>query len=93
MLAFWGLVMPIEWYSERFTQEEAEARVGRTVRATVAFSRVPEGTSGQVVRVDRVGSEMEPAAYDVVVQWDLPVPSPSADVVIPARDTSKADDI
>ena len=47
-----------------FTRAEAQAKVGRRVRARVAFAGVPEGAIGTIVRVDHVID-----GYDVEVAW------------------------
>jgi hypothetical protein len=47
-----------------FTRAEAQATVGRQVRARVAFAEVPEGALGTIIRVDRVID-----GYDVEVAW------------------------
>jgi hypothetical protein len=62
---------------EYFTQEEAEAKVGRRIRTLVPWSGVPEGTLGDVIRADRAGQSKSPfgeavEVYDVAIQWDLP---------------------
>ena len=62
---------------EYFTQEEAEAKVGRRIKTLVPWSGVPGGTRGDVVRADRAGQSKTPfgeavEAYNVAIQWDLP---------------------
>jgi len=53
---------------EYFTRSEAEARVGRRLRSLVAFSGVPQGTTGTVVSADPAGD----GGYDLAIRWDLP---------------------
>ena len=60
-----------------FSREEAEAKVGRRISTLVAWSGVPRGTRGEVVRADPVDWARPPLgeageAYDVVIEWDLP---------------------
>jgi hypothetical protein len=60
-----------------FTQEEAQAKVGRRIRTRVAWSGVPEGTTGAVIRADPIGRIKPPMGeamevFDVAIQWDLP---------------------
>jgi hypothetical protein len=50
-----------------FTRAEAQAKVGRRVRARLAFAEVPAGALGTVVRVDRVVD-----GYDLEVAWRRP---------------------
>jgi hypothetical protein len=52
---------------EYFSMEEAAAKVGRRVETLVAFSGVPRGTAGAVVRYDEAGS-----GFDVGIAWELP---------------------
>jgi hypothetical protein len=47
-----------------FTRAEAQAKVGKRVRARVAFAGIPEGAVGTIIRVDRVID-----GYDVEVTW------------------------
>jgi len=54
----------------RFTREEAEATVGRTIRSRVGFAGVPKGTVGHVE--DIYHYEPENDGFDVIVKWDLP---------------------
>ncbi len=62
---------------EHFTKVEAEGKVGKKIRTTVAWSGVPKETTGQVVRADAAG-RVRPSGgervevYDVGIQWDLP---------------------
>jgi hypothetical protein len=51
---------------EGFTKREAEALVGRTLRAVVDLSDVPKGTLGIVVATDHVGD-----FWLVGIQWRL----------------------
>jgi hypothetical protein len=62
---------------EYFSREEAEAKVGRRIRTRVAWSGVPEGTTGAVVKADPAGTskplfEAAVETFDVAIQWDLP---------------------
>lgn len=50
-----------------FTEEEAKALVGRTVRTTIAFSGVPAGTEATVIQADRSRD-----GFTVALQWHLP---------------------
>ena len=50
-----------------WTEAEARALVGKRIKTLTAWSGVEEGTTGRVVRADRVG-----AGWDVGIQWDLP---------------------
>jgi hypothetical protein len=49
----------------RFTKQDAEALVGRSVRALADISCVPAGTTGRVIRADEVGD-----GYNVSVKWE-----------------------
>jgi hypothetical protein len=51
-----------------FTQEEAEAKVGKKIRMKVKLSRVPEGTTGNVLRAD----DMRKGKWGTVIRWNLP---------------------
>ena len=71
-----------------FTQAEAAAKVGGRIQTRVDFSGVPRGTTGRVVSADEAGWAKRPfgreeEVYDVAIQWELPRPEPSADLVIP----------
>jgi len=62
-----------------FTQEEAEAKVGKKIRTLAAWAGVPRGTMGTVVKADQMGRvktlDKDPHKVgDVVIEWDLPVP-------------------
>jgi len=59
---------------ERFTSEEAEAKVGKRVKTLVDFSGVPKETPGQVTRADDSGIEEGGPGrrFTVAIQWDLP---------------------
>lgn len=68
--------------ARHFTKPEAEAKVGRKVQTSVAWSGVPKGTTGQVVRADSAGRVKLPfgesvEVYDVAIQWDLPAEPPT----------------
>ncbi len=78
-----------KYIRQYFTQTEAEAKVGRQIQTRVEFSAVPRGTTGQVISADEAGWAKPPfgeqeEAYDVAIQWELPRPEPSADLMIPA---------
>ncbi|HXH13818.1 MAG TPA: hypothetical protein VNP04_29115 [Alphaproteobacteria bacterium] len=48
-----------------FSRAEAQAKVGKRVRARVAFGEVPEGAIGTVISADRVID-----GYDLEVAWE-----------------------
>jgi hypothetical protein len=56
----------------RFTEAEAQAKVGKVVHSLVEFSGVPKGSTGRVIKIDDLGD-----GWDVVIQWDLLQPPPS----------------
>lgn len=63
-----------------FSQAEAETKIGQPVRCLVAFSGVPQGTTGLVVSADLAGwtkpaSGEQVEVYDVAIRWDLPQPA------------------
>lgn len=68
--------------NEYFTKAEAEAKVGRTIRTLRAWSGVPEGATGTVIKADSMG-KVKPASqaayevYDVVIQWNVPTAPPA----------------
>jgi hypothetical protein len=49
----------------RFTREEAQAKLGRRVRAVVAVDGVPSGAFGCVMQLD----EIEKHKFEVIVEW------------------------
>ena len=60
-----------------FTQEEAEAKVGKKIRTLAAWAGVPRGTTGTVVKADPMGRvkplDKDPQTiWDVVIEWDCP---------------------
>lgn len=60
-----------------FSQQEAEAKVGRRIRTLVTWSGVPKDTTGEVIRADPAGQAKTPLeepvdTFDVAIQWDLP---------------------
>lgn len=63
---------------KHFTKTEAEAKVGRKIRTSVAWSGVPKGTTGTVERADSVGL-VRPSVgeafegHNVGIRWDLQV--------------------
>ena len=75
---------------EHFTQDEAQAKVGRRIKTLVEFSGVPKDTTGQVIRADAAGQTKPPfgearEVFDVAIQWDLPGRQPLAELVIPGE--------
>jgi hypothetical protein len=54
-----------------FTRGEGEAKIGKRVKAKVAFRDVPRGTRGLVVYIDEAINETR-EGYDVCVQWEFP---------------------
>lgn len=65
--------------SRHFTKEEAEAKVGKTIRTLREWAGVPTGTTGRVVEADYMGprkpaSEDWQDTWDVVIEWNLPEP-------------------
>jgi hypothetical protein len=50
-----------------FTRAEAQAKVGKRVRARVAFAGIPRGAIGTIICADRVID-----GYDVEVAWVWP---------------------
>ncbi len=51
-----------------FTQEEAEAKVGKRIRMRVKFPRVPQGTTGVVLMAD----DMRKGEWGTVIRRNLP---------------------
>lgn len=49
----------------RFSREEAQAKLGRRVRAVVRVDGVPAGTFGCVMQLD----EIEQNNFEVIVEW------------------------
>ena len=49
----------------RFSREEAQAKLGRRVRAIVGVDGVPTGTLGFVMQLD----EIEKNDFEVIVEW------------------------
>jgi hypothetical protein len=63
--------------NKRFEKPEAESKVGKHVRSLAEFAGVPKGTTGRVVRADRMGNVRTADGkiyeeYDAVIEWDLP---------------------
>lgn len=63
--------------SQYFTQEEAQARVGRRVRTRIKLAGVPEATTGTVCSADLVEQIELPSGetmglFSVSVWWDMP---------------------
>jgi hypothetical protein len=56
-----------------FTRGEGEAKVGKYVKAKIAFRDIPRGTKGLVVYIDQAINETR-EGYDVCVQWEFPGP-------------------
>lgn len=73
---------------ERFTEEEAEAKIGRRIITLVDFSGVPKETTGQVTQADSLGIEEggSDRTFTVAIQWNLPRSKPQAELVIPDKD-------
>lgn len=57
-----------------FTKQEADAKIDRRVRATVAIKKIPPSTTGRVVRIELLLTY----GHCVVVEWDL-LPNPQLD--------------
>lgn len=55
-----------------FTEEEAQALVGKTIKTRVEWSGVPAGSLGTITRYDPMGD-----GYDIAITWDIPQPGPS----------------
>jgi hypothetical protein len=47
-----------------FTKAEAQAKVGMRVRTRIAFTEIPQGAIGTIIRPDRVID-----GYDLEVAW------------------------
>jgi hypothetical protein len=60
-----------------FTKEEAQALVGRLIRTRCAWSAVPAGTLGRVIRADVAPGDR----WDVAIEWQLPEEQPEVHVV------------
>lgn len=60
--------------SKEFTQAEAAAKVGRTVRSRVEFSGIPKGSRGKAVKADPMGHSLKGGVkaevWDVVIEWE-----------------------
>ena len=56
--------------SRYFDYVQAAKLLGRRIRTKVAWSGVPEGTTGRVVRADN--SYTESGRLALVIRWDLP---------------------
>jgi hypothetical protein len=52
-----------------FTREEAEAKIGRSVKTLLPLAGMPRGTRGTVTRALCL-----PEGYAVLVRWQLPRP-------------------
>lgn len=55
---------------QRFSRQEADSKIGKTIVSLREFSGVPEETKGEVIGVDKIGKL--PEEWDVKIQWDLP---------------------
>ena len=55
---------------QRFSQQEASSKIGKTIVSLREFSSVPEETKGEVIGIDKLGKI--PEEWDVKIQWDLP---------------------
>jgi len=63
--------------TKRFTQAEAEGKVGTCIKSLVEFPGVPRGTTGRVVKADSASQFKNPFGviqeeFDVIIEWDLP---------------------
>jgi len=52
-----------------FSQEEAEAKIGRSVKTLIPLAGMPRGTRGTVTR-----ALCMPEGYAVIVRWQWPRP-------------------
>ena len=53
----------------RFSESEAQAKVGKTVRSLVEFASIPKSTTGCVINKDFAGD-----GWEIVIEWNLPPP-------------------
>ena len=51
----------------RFNKQEAELRLGSTVRSKITVDGIPAGVTGHVVQLD----EIERNGFDLIVEWSL----------------------
>ena len=51
----------------RFSKQEAELKLGSTVRSKIAVDGIPAGVTGHVVQLD----EIERNGFDLIVEWSL----------------------
>jgi hypothetical protein len=63
--------------TKRFTQQEAEGKVGMRIKSLVEFPSVPRGTTGRVAKADSAGEFKNQFGviqeeFDVIIEWDLP---------------------
>ena len=63
--------------SKYFTQAEAQAKIGTTIRTRTEWSGVPRGTTGRVIPPDGIGrgkpAATEPSGMaEVEIAWELP---------------------
>lgn len=56
----------------RFSELEAQSKLGQRIRSLVEFSGVPKGTTGRVAEINL----LEKQGWEVVIEWDLPRPQP-----------------
>jgi hypothetical protein len=53
---------------QRFTREEAEAKLGQRVRCLVDFSTVLAGSTGRIVAIEETAADL----FDLIIEWDEP---------------------
>lgn len=51
--------------TNRFSRQEAEAKLGRSVCSRVAIDGIPAGAHGYVMQLD----EIDRNGYDLIVEW------------------------
>lgn len=61
----------MEW--RYFTKTEAERKVGQKIKTLVAWSGVPVGTTGAVVKAAQRSDWKRLKTHAVMIQWDLSV--------------------
>ena len=54
----------------RFTQEEANSKIGKSIITLTEFSGVLAGTKGKVIRQNNMGRKLEECS--VAIEWQLP---------------------
>jgi peptidoglycan/xylan/chitin deacetylase (PgdA/CDA1 family) len=60
------MVTSAERKSERFSREDADAKLGHRVRSVVELDDVAAGTTGRVMEMD----EIEKDGFELIVEWD-----------------------